>query len=141
MASAEASLYTILTGGSPNAVAELIADRVYPNKLPQGVVYPAIRVQRISTPRAQYRVMSTGKAMYARPRFQVDCFALDHAGAIALADAVRSELGGFMGTAAGLRIVTPDPEDEGGDVETNIGPGGVDVYRQRLDFLIGHGEG
>lgn len=139
MPSVEASLFSLLTTGSPNAVAAIVGTRVYPDVLPQGVLYPAIRVQRISTPRAQYRALD-GRAEYASPRMQVDCWALSRSGALALAQAVYGMLEGHHATVAGLRIDAISTEDEGGDAEVDIGPNGATVFRERLDFIIFHPE-
>lgn len=139
MPSAEASLVSLLTTGGGNPVAAIIGTRCYPDVLPQGVTYPAIRYQRISTPRAQYRTLD-GRANYASPRMQVDCFALNRSGAIALAQAVYGLLEGFAGTVGGLRIDAISTDDEAGEFEAGIGPGSANVYRQRLDLIMYHAE-
>lgn len=139
MSRAEAALFSLLTTGSPNAVAAIVGTRVYPDILPQGVLYPAIRLQRISTPRSQYRTLN-GRAEYASPRMQIDCWALSRLGALALSQAVYQLLEGFTGTIAGLRIDYVSTEDEGGDVEIGIGPDGRNVYRERLDVIVAHPE-
>jgi|SRR5688572_2577699 len=139
MPSAEAALYSLLTTGSPNPVAALVGTRVYPLVLPQGVSYPAIRVQRISTPRSQYRTMD-GRAGYASPRMQVDAYALTHAGAIAVAQAIYAMLEGYHATVGGLRIDAISTDDEGADIEEGVGPGGAPLYRQRLDLVVYHAE-
>lgn len=139
MASAEAALYTLLTAGSPNPVAALVGTRVYPLVLPQNVLYPAIRYQRISTPRSQYRGLD-GRAEYASPRFQIDAYALTHSQAIAVAQAVYELLEGFTGTVAGLRIDHISTDDEGADLEEGAAPGGAHLYRQRVDVFLYHPE-
>lgn len=143
MATAEAALVSMLIQGSPNPVADLVGTRVYPLRLPQtntAPVLPAIRYQRISTVRGPYRKMETGKSDYAKPRFQVDCFATTPAAAKQLADAVRSVLDGFAGTIAGVAIGSSAAEDEASDLEEGVGTGGAPIYRSRVDFLIGHTE-
>lgn len=136
MPSAEASLFTILNAG---AVSAIVGSRIYPDLLPQNVIYPAIRLQRISTARSEFRTL-TGVAGYARPRFQVDCYSLSRSGAVALAQAVYGVLEGFTGTSNGLRVDWISTEDEGASVETDIGPNGAAVYGQRLDVFIAHPE-
>ena len=138
MPTAEAALFSILTTGSPNAVAAIVGTRVYPDVLPQGVTYPAIRVQRISTARAQFRVLarSGGKATRQQPRFQIDSWATTKTGALALADAVRATLDAFSGSAGGVTIDQAWIEDEGADHEEGVGPDGSDVYRVRQDYFI-----
>jgi hypothetical protein len=139
MPSAEAALVSLLTTGSPNPVHALVGTRVYPRKLPQNVTYPAIRYTRISTSRSEFRTLD-GRAGYARPRFQIDCYGLTEASCVALAQALYQLLEGFDGIAAGLRIDGIGTDDEGADVEEGVGPGGSDLFRQRLDFMIPHPE-
>lgn len=139
MASAEAALYSLLTAGTPNPVAALVGTRVYPMVLPQNTSYPAIRLQRISTPRSQYRTMD-GRADYASPRMQVDVYALTHAAAIAVAQAIYETLEGYHATVGGLRIDAISIDDEGADLEEGVGPGGAPLYRQRLDLIVYHAE-
>lgn len=143
MPTAEAALVSLLIQGSPNPVADLVGTRVYPLRLPQtstAPVLPAIRYQRISTVRGPYRKLSTGKSDYAKPRFQVDCFATTPAGAKQLADAVYSVVAGFAGTIAGVAIGSSAAEDEAADLEEGVGAGGAPIFRHRIDFLIGHAE-
>lgn len=139
MPTAEASLFSLLTAGSPNPVAALIGNRCFPLVLPQNVLYPAIRYQRISTPRSQYRALD-GRAEYASPRFQIDAYALTHAQAIAVAQAVYALLEGFTGTVAGLRIDQISTDDEAADMEAGAGPGGANLYRHRIDIFLYHPE-
>jgi hypothetical protein len=139
MPRAESALIALLTVGSPNPVAAIVGTRVYPRKLPQSVIYPAIRYQRISTNRSQFRDL-TGFAHYAMPRFQIDCYTLSEAEAIALGQAVFLRLEGFAGMSNGLRFDSIANEDEAGDLEEGAGPGGADLYRQRFDFFLPHPE-
>lgn len=148
MPTTEAALFSLLTAGSPNPVAAIIGTRAYPDVLPQAVTYPAIRFQRISTPRSQYRTLD-GHANYASPRFQIDCWATQKSQALELADAVYRLLEGFTGYAGGqpgspedtgLRIDFISTEDQAGDVEPGIGPGAIQIYRERLDVFVAHPE-
>lgn len=140
MATPEAALVALLITGIGNPVSAIIGTRAYPLVLPQAPTLPAVRYQRISTVRATYRQLSTGRAIYAKPRFQVDCFATTPAGAKALADAVRGVLDGYAGEVAAVIIGSVALEDEAAEMETDVGLGGAPIYRQRLDFLIGHAE-
>src|SRR5688500_44365 len=104
MATTEAAIVSLLVQGSSNPVRAIIGTRAYPLVLPQAPTYPAVRYQRSDTVRGPYRGMATGRAGYAKPRFQVDCYAATPASAQALADAVRSVLDGYKGTASGVAI-------------------------------------
>jgi Protein of unknown function (DUF3168) len=137
--SAEASLYAILTQGSPNPVSAIVGSRVYPNVLPQNVSYPCVRYSRISTPRSEWRTLD-GTANYATPRFQLDAYALKHSDALNLSQAIYRHLEGFRGTVSGLRIDAVSTEDEAGEYEPGVAPGDVGVHRQRLDFVLMHAE-
>lgn len=144
MASAEESLVAILKGDA--TVAGLVGNRIFPKILPQNVIYPAVRYQRISTARDQFRVLSRsgGKATRQQSRIQVDSWALTEAVAQQVGAAVRGALDGFAGTSAALQIDQLWIEDEGGDTEENVeggaGEGGAHLYRVRQDYLISHGE-
>lgn len=139
MASAEAALYSLLTTGSPNPVSAIVGVRVHPLVLPQGIVYPAIRYQRISTARDQYRTL-IGKAEYASVRMQVDCYALTALAAITLAQAVYNLAEGYSGIIGGLRIDATSTADQRADLEAGAGPAGVDLYRQGIDLILYHPE-
>jgi hypothetical protein len=146
MPTAEGSLHSILTAGSPNDVAALVGPRVYWDVLPQapdvdssGRMLQAIRLQRISTERSQYRTLD-GKAEYARVRFQIDCYGASRLDAVMLAQAVYRLLEGFTGIVSGLRIDTTSTEDEGADIEPGAGVGGANLYRQHVDALVFHPE-
>jgi hypothetical protein len=141
MATTEAALVSLLVqGGVSNPVFVLVGTRVYPIVLPQSPTYPSIRYQRISTVRAPYRVLSTGRAGYAKPRFQIDSYALTPATAQAVADAVMARLDGFAAPVANVIIGSIATEDEDADIEVGVGPGGAPVYRHRKDYLVGHQE-
>lgn len=76
------------------AVAALVGSRVYPMRLPQGFVLPAISYQRISGPRQYDSVGATGRV---HSRFQVNCWAETYAGARDLANKVRLALNDHRG--------------------------------------------
>lgn len=140
MASAEQGLVTFLSGShlSPqgSAVTAIVGSRVFFDRLPQGVIYPCLRIQRISTNLAEFRSIDTGIADYARARFQIDCWALSRLAAIELAQAVFVTIEAARGVVGDLRIDPCETEDEAGDLEEGIGPGSADVYRQRLDVFV-----
>jgi uncharacterized protein DUF3168 len=139
MITAEAALRSLLVNGSPNPVAAIVNSRVYPRRLPDGVVYPAIRYARVSTQRSPYRDL-TGYSNYARPRFQIDCYTTSEDQCLTLANAVRQVLDGFVGVSAGLKIDALGMEDEAAELDPEAGVGGSSLYRQRLDFFMSHPE-
>lgn len=85
-------LKNYLTGDT--GIEALVADRVYPVRLPQKVTLPAITYQLISDPRDPHLRGVTGRA---RPRFQIDSYALTQLSADVLGGLVRQRLDGFKG--------------------------------------------
>lgn len=71
--SIESDLHTVLSGHA--GLAALVSARIYPNKLPQEVDYPAIVFQKISGD----RISGLGGTHGLRnPRFQITCWSNDH---------------------------------------------------------------
>ena len=87
--SLETGLYTALT--SDSTVSGLVGSRIYPEIMPQGVTYPAISYQRISTVRT---VMLSGVDDFTQVRVMIDCWDDSYSGAKALASAVKSAIDG-----------------------------------------------
>jgi len=116
--SLETGLYSALTGDG--TVSGLVSTRVYPEVMPQGVTYPAISYQRISTVR--YNMLS-GVDDFTQVRIQVDCWDSSYSGVKTLAAAVKSALDGvtvlgaetiqhcFMDSMVDLSQVDGDRED------------------------------
>ncbi len=103
----EKGLFSILTGNSPETSA---SSRVYP-RLPQGVTFPAIRYQRISTQRFQALNGSVG---VTNATIQIDCMAANYSQGKDLADEVRSILHGYSGAWGSLtaRLVVLETEND-----------------------------
>lgn len=84
----EATLYTRLTTFA--GLTALVNTRIYPLICPQGVTYPAVVYQRISTePRESCMVSDAG---IARARIQITAWAETFTAAKAIADQVRQAL-------------------------------------------------
>ncbi|MBI4800633.1 MAG: DUF3168 domain-containing protein [Desulfarculus sp.] len=107
------------------AVAALVADRVYPVKLPQGCVLPAITYQRVSGGQDSTLEGDSGLEF---PRVQVSCWSKSYTQAHALAKAAR----GAMKSARAFRATTINDMDHYED-ETG-------VYAVFVDFSIEHEE-
>ena len=96
------------------------ASRIYPNELPQGVTYPAVKYFQVSDPPEHTQ---SGRSSLRHPRFQLDCFDQDaddhdgYLGAKQLAQQVINALDGYsglMGTAtcyAGFQENAQDNHD------------------------------
>jgi len=91
----EKGLYTKLTAVSPQTSA---GSRIYP-RLPQGVTFPAILYQRITTTRNHAINATVGVTEAA---IQVDCMADSYSEAKTLADEVRAVLHGYRGAWGSL---------------------------------------
>jgi hypothetical protein len=76
------------------AIAALVVARIYPLRLPQKTVLPAIVLTRISTVRYGHL---RGNEALARPRYQVDAWATTHDAATELGGLVRQRLNGYAG--------------------------------------------
>lgn len=126
--SAESDLYTALAADAN--LHAVCADRIYPNALKEATQasptgnLPAVVYTRISTPRLQ---AITGAVVASAPRFQLDCYATTHAGAVALMAALRTALKAMTFCKA-LNFV-----DEAGTREADTG-----LHRQRIDCEVVH---
>lgn len=127
-------------------IAAAVDTRIYPQKLPQGVTYPAITILRVSGIRAN---VLKGKASLARPRYQIDCWMWEKSSTTAYTDAqtlggaVLARLEGYSGVmtdpatsppAAYQTGVTFDDERDLFDPDINGG-----YFRWSGDFFIWHG--
>lgn len=90
----ESDLTTFLK--ADGGVAALVTARIYPLRLPQVPTFPAIVYQTVSTVVLDHNHGGAGRLL--RSRVQFTCWAASHAGADALADALRSALDGYAGT-------------------------------------------
>lgn len=114
--SVEEGLYAVLDG---RTAAE---HRIYP-RLPQGVNYPAIKYQRISSAR-RYDISASSVGV-TEASFQINCLAETYSEAKALAAEVVSELSGYTGQWGDLQCrfcmfeTDSDMESQDGDLITH----------------------
>lgn len=124
-------------------IATAVGTRIYPQKLPQNVTYPAITILRVSAPRAN---VLHGPASLARPRYQIDCWMQEKSGISAfevaqdLGSAVLNRLEAYSG-------VMTDPttamdydtgvtfDDERDLFDTDVIDG---YFRHSADYFIWH---
>jgi hypothetical protein len=123
-------------------VAGLAGPRIYPSRLPQKPTLPAV----------VYNVVSPGKlhshdgglnSKLARPRIQVDVWAVTYDEAQTLMEAIETALGGYVGPAgtSNDRIEGAFVEDGGAgdhDEETPQLPDGSKPFRASRDFFVWH---
>lgn len=127
-------------------IASAVGPRIYPQKLPQTVSYPAITILRVSAVREN---VLKGKASLARPRYQIDCWVRETTGGTAfttaqdLGGAVRARLEGYSGVMTDPTTspptdyqtgVTFDDERDLFDPDVNGG-----YFRHSADYFVWHG--
>lgn len=108
------------------------AARIRPLRLPNGVTFPAIRFQRITTVRELTHDGPTGKPQV---RMQVDSYSDDAGEAVDTAEAVRKTLDGFVGDMGGTKVGVSISDDEDARYEDDH-----ELFRVRQDYLIHHAE-
>ena len=124
----EADLRTHLIADSP--VTALVVARIYPIKLPQSPVYPAITYQIISD--IPHRSLD-GDSDLERVRARIDCWAETYTEALDLARKVRTAVADFSGTM-GTTVVTSSKFETWNDIFEDA----PEVYRRVVDFIIAH---
>ena len=117
---AEADIYNALSLGVP-----ALGSRIYPLKLPQNVVYPAVVQQRLTTKRYQ----AFGKTLQLRePTIQVDVYANRSEGYEAFkttASAVETALDLYSGGQVEVTYI----DEERDDFEEN-----TELFRKSFDI-------
>lgn len=124
--------------GAQQAILNLVGNRIYPDRLPQGASFPALTYAKSSHQSVKGFGGLTGLSV---DQITVDCWGLMKADAKNLAFAVRGNkttpaFDGFKGIISGIRIQAAfcqneidlfDPPKHGDD---------VGVYHTNLDFEI-----
>lgn len=95
------AIYERLSGDT--ALAALVSNRIYPDQVPQDVVWPAIIYHQVSET-ASYS--HDGDANLDQARFQFDCYGSTSASAKAVKNALRSLLSGKRFSASNVRITS-----------------------------------
>lgn len=113
----EEDIFTALSGFA--GLSALVSDRIYPLRLPQGGSLPAIVYTRVSGE----RVNNLDGENIQNPRYQVDCWAENYAGAKAAAAQV--ELAFAASTLQAVLIADRDDKDDT-----------VKIYRVSMDFSV-----
>lgn len=127
-------------------IATAVGTRIYPIKLPQAPVFPAITIMRVSAPRAN---VLKGKASLARPRYQIDCWMWEKSSTTAFTDsqtlggAVMARLEGYSGVMTDPSTSPPTDYhtgvtfDDARDLfDTDVNGG---YFHHQSDYFIWHG--
>ena len=117
---------------SPGPLATLVGTRCYPSVLPQGVGYPAMTYQRISTIQG---ATLDGPDSNESARIQFDCYSKDKTQIHAVAKALRVALSGFRAWIGGspptVNVHGTFKENEQDFYEPD-----EKLYRRSLDFIL-----
>jgi len=99
MADIATAVRAALVASSVNASA---TGGIFPDVLPQGCTYPAIRYALADE--TSYGHLA-GKSAFADALISIDCYALTRLAATSLGDLVRIALDRYSGTVSGINIV------------------------------------
>jgi hypothetical protein len=120
--------------GNVSAISALVGSRIYPQRLPQAVTFPAIYYSQVSAVRVYSLSGETGRA---RRRITLNIVAATQSSADAIAQAVRGAISGWTGgwmadTFVGSILL----DNEYDFFEEDAGT--VGVYRIAQDYIVAH---
>lgn len=133
MPALEQALFTYLSDDP--GIASLVGDRIYPVRLPEGCVLPAVAWQRISARRLYTHDSFDDTAAFVQARVQFSCWATTALEAIRIGEALLLALSGYGGDMAGELIGSSMADLELDDYEPQH-----KLYRRIVDFLIAYEE-
>lgn len=130
---AEKVVYTLLS--STAAVTALIGTKIYPGRIPQNTVMPAVSYELVSGVEIA-PINAQAGGVLLRSRVQVTVLARTYAEVKAIQEAIRGALLFKSGLIAGVRVI--------GITRELIGPDERDdelgLYMQGIDYLLIHDE-
>lgn len=126
----EVGLFTYL--GALPGLAALVGKRIYPMRLPDAVVYPAVGYRKISGPRHDSHSGSSG---LAEARFQFDVWAVDYLAAKQVAQQLVRAFDGYRGSLGQTGGVSARVVNELDEYQ-ELGH----LYRTIIDVMIMHQE-
>jgi hypothetical protein len=129
----EDALYDYLI--SDPTLNDLVNGRIYPQRLPEGVLLPAISWQRISAERTYTYDPFDETDAYVSARIQFNCWAGVPEEAMTVGDAILGALSGYGGPMAGELIGSSFAVNEIDDFEA-----ATKFYRRIVDFMISYEE-
>lgn len=112
------------------ALAALVGTRIYPEILPQDVVYPCMRYARVGTIRG---LMLDGVNTLTEVRMQIDIWARSYAEIRAIGNALRAALDGVTGNLGGVSIQFSRYE---ADIDLSELEGDQRERRRSFDFIF-----
>lgn len=130
---AEKVVYTLLSGTAP--VTALIDAKVYPGRIPQNTVMPAVSYELVSGIEIA-PINAQAGGVLLRSRVQVTVLAKTYSEVKAIHEAIRGALLFKSGLIAGVHVI--------GITRELIGPDERDdelgLYMQGIDYLLTHDE-
>ena len=127
----ESALFTYLSADP--GVSALVGTRIYPVRLPEGTVLPAIAWQRISATRLYTHDSFEDTRAFVNARVQFSCWSNVPIEAIQVGEAVLLALSGYNGDMAGVLIGQSSADLELDDYQSD-----VKLYRRLVDFMISY---
>ena len=113
----------------------VVADRIYPMRIPQAADFPLITYQRISTPRILTHDSSGATGDLTSPRFQFDVWAETQLLTKQISDVLRGVLHGKTGATGGVTIGAILADNEAAEFVPEL-----ETYRGRSDYIIWYEE-
>jgi hypothetical protein len=118
------------------ALASLVADRIYPNFVPQSAAMPAITYQMISGT-TDYDADSYDALNH--PRMQIVCWGSTYNSASIVKRALKAIINGYKGTVDSITIQAIFIEDEN-DMPNLSDSEQLTRFGKRIDIIIWHNE-
>lgn len=128
------AIYTRLT--SVAGITSLIDKKVYPTNLPQNITLPAVTFQLLAED--EIETLQTPATMRTAA-VQFDCYAATQAAADAVAEAIRTALKNYSGTAASTDIEACRKINKM-EMEEKDKDGKIVCYRTMLEYRISYQE-
>lgn len=125
----EKALFDYLTS-DPN-VENLVSDRVYPIRVPEGAQLPAVTYARVSANRIYTHDAFEDTNAFVRTRIQINCWSTKADEALEIGEAVMLALSGYEGDMSGTLIGASFVALEMDQYE-----GESKLFRKTLDFQI-----
>lgn len=125
----ETALYGYLT--SDPGVEALVLDRVYPVRMPEGTILPAITYARVSATRTYTYDSFEDTDAFTKARVQFNCWSTRPEEAMEIGEAVLLALSGYDGDMGGQLIGASFAV-----LEQDLYDGETKIYRRSLDFHI-----
>lgn len=131
MLALESALYEYLSADFN--ISALVGDRIYPTRLPEGSVIPAISWMRVSARRIYTFDSFEDTDAWVQTRIQFNCWDYTPEGAMEVGEAVAAALSGYDGDMSGQLIGSSFADNEFDLYEADS-----KFHRRILDFLISY---